>query len=237
MELSVVVPTYNERDSLPGLLERVSESLAGMGYGVVVVDDDSPDRTAEVARRLSNIHPVKVVVRKERGLSSAIVRGFRESASDAVCVIDADLQHPPERIPRLLQALEDRGADVAVASRYLPGSTITGWNWWRLLVSHTARGLARTMLPRVKPVKDPLSGFFIARREVLSPRVHPVGYKVLLELLVNGNCHRVVEIPYHFSGRASGSSKLGPKEFALYLKQLSKLAGKGRGRLEHETSD
>ena len=217
--ISVVVPTYNEAENIPELLERLDRALAGRSYEVVVVDDGSPDGTAEVARRLSGRYPVRILVREgRRGLSSAVVEGARLAAGEVIVVMDADLQHPPELVPKLAEAAE-RGC-LAVASRYIKGGAVKGWPWHRRLVSRGAVLLARILLPEARGVKDAVSGFFAYRRDCIA-NIKPTGlYKILLDVLVQCKPKCVVEIPYVFGLRARGYSKLDTRHIADYFKQI-----------------
>jgi dolichol-phosphate mannosyltransferase len=220
--ISVVVPTYNEAENLPELLERLDRALAGRDYEVVVVDDGSPDGTAEVAKRLSGRYPVRVLVREgRRGLSSAVVEGARAAAGSVVVVMDADLQHPPELVPKLAEVAE-RGC-LAVASRYVKGGRVEGWPWHRRFVSHGAVLLARILLPEARDVKDAVSGFFAVHHDCIAS-VSPTGlYKILLDVLVQCRPKCVVEIPYVFGLRTRGHSKLGISHIADYLRQILEL--------------
>ena len=198
VKVSVIVPTYNERDNLPELFERISKALKGYDYEIIIVDDDSPDETWKLAEELSNRYPVRVIRRTdEKGLSSAVIRGFKEATGDVFVVMDADLQHPPEVIPELLKAIED-GADIAIASRYVPGGGVKNWYWYRKLISKGAIMLGRLALPKIRNVKDPVSGFFALRREV-------------------------VEVPFVFGLRKGGESKLSGKTMLNYLRHLYRL--------------
>jgi len=223
-----VVPTYNERENVGPLIERLHRSLAGLDYEVLVVDDGSPDGTAEAAlecgRRLGA--PVRVLVRPGRlGLSSAVLDGARAARGEVVCVMDADLQHPPELIPSMLEALRSTGADIVVASRYVEGGGVEGWSPLRRLMSLAATLLARLLVPRARGVRDPMSGFFMFRRRVVEGvELRPRGFKVLLELLARGRWSRAVEVPYVFRPRERGCSKMGARTIAEYLAQLSALA-------------
>ena len=218
--ISVVVPTYQERDNLEPLTRSIDDALKGRSYEIVVVDDSSPDGTAEAAQLLAQTYPIKVVKRVgERGLGSAILRGFKESKGDLIGVIDADLQHPPEVLAGLVKAIED-GSDIAVASRYTPGGGIDEWPGWRRVVSRGATLLAR---PLTK-VRDPMSGCFLLRREVTkSSQFDARGYKLLLEILVKAKYRLVTEVPYTFRSRQRGKSKLGSKEYGRYLSLLVRL--------------
>jgi len=222
--LSLIVPTYNEAENLPELVRRVRSAMRGYSYEVIVVDDDSPDGTAEVAEALSHECPIKVVVRKaERGLASAVVTGFRHSAAPVLGVMDADLQHPPEQLPLLMEEIYS-GADLVVASRYSPGGGTVGWSIGRIFISRAATYLGRSVLSAARRTPDPLSGFFLLRREVIDGvELRPSGYKILLEVLTRGRANRVASVPYVFHKRSKGRSKLGVREQANYLFQLMSL--------------
>ncbi len=219
MRLSIIVPTYNERDNISPLIERIGQAL-GKGeydYEVLVVDDNSPDGTAGVAESLSGDYPVKVIVREGKmGLASAVVEGMRRAEGEVFGVIDADLQHPPELVVQLAQATAE-GYDVAVASRYVRGGGIEDWSLLRRIVSKAAILMAR---PLVR-ARDPVSGCFFLKKEVVADiDFKPSGFKILLEILVKGKYDRLKEVPYVFGERARGKSKLGRGEFASYLRLL-----------------
>ncbi|AEH25173.1 glycosyltransferase [Pyrococcus yayanosii] len=222
--ISIIVPTYNERDNLEELFSRIDKALADREYEIIVVDDDSPDRTWELAEELSLIYPVRVVRRtRERGLSSAVIRGFKEARGEILVVMDADLQHPPEVIPLLVEAIE-RGADIAIASRYVKGGKVESWPLYRRLISKGAIMIGRVALPKIRGIKDPVSGFFALRREVIEGvELNPVGFKILMELLVKGHYSKVAEIPFSFGLRRAGKSKLRGKTMLNYLRHVYRL--------------
>ncbi len=223
--LSLVVPTYNERAAVPVLVDRVRRALEGVPFELVFVDD-STDGTDAVIAALAREDPrIRLLHRTGRqGLATAVVEGIEAARGEVVCVLDADLQHPPERIPDLLRALEETGADLVVASRYLPGGSSRGLSGLRRLISRVAAGLARLLLRRARVVSDPMSGFFAFRRSVVEGvRLEPVGYKILLEILARGKVRRVAEIPYTFEARAAGQSKLTLRQNLEYLRHLLRL--------------
>ncbi|MBP1911481.1 glycosyltransferase [Thermococcus stetteri] len=224
MKISVIIPTYNERENLPEIVERLSRALQGYEYEIVVVDDDSPDRTWELAQKLGEKYPIKVIRRtKERGLSSAVIRGFQEASGDIFVVMDADLQHPPEKVPELIEAIKN-GADIAIASRYVPGGAVKNWYWYRRLISKGAIMIGRVALPKIRNVRDPVSGFFALRREVVEGvELNPVGFKILMEILVKGRYNKVQEVPFTFGLRKAGESKLGSRTIINYLRHLYRL--------------
>ena len=225
VELSLIAPTYNEKENIVPLVERVHKALSQYDYELIIVDDNSPDGTAQLANSLSSKYPLKVIVRTtERGLASAVVAGFSQAGGQVLGVIDADLQHPPEAIPALLDAIRG-GADIAIGSRYVEGGGIEGWGTKREIISIGAKTIARLLLSSVKGIKDPLAGFFLFRREVIEGAVlAPTGYKILLEVLVRGNASQVVEVPYIFKERERGKSNLTFNEQLNFLKHLSHLA-------------
>jgi dolichol-phosphate mannosyltransferase len=226
--LSIIVPTYNEAENIRELIERVETSLKSDAFEIIVVDDSSPDGTADIAEELGKVYGnVKVVKRpRKMGLASAILDGMRAAEYDLIAVIDADLQHPPELLPRLLEKARE-GYDVVVASRYVEGGSIEGWSFWRRLVSKGAIFLAHALFSKTKAVKDPMSGFFLFKKDVIGGvRLELLGYKLLLEILVRGRYCKVVEVPCIFRGRKKGKSKLSLKEIFDYVVLLFKLKTK-----------
>ncbi len=228
MRATIVLPTYNERDTLPVLLRRLGEVAARehLDCDAIIVDDSSPDGTAEVAARvgagLRDTLPLTVISRPGKsGLASAVLEGARRARGDVIVVMDSDLSHPPEAVPRLLDAVAE-GADVAVGSRYTAGGGIDRWPVGRRALSWGATWLARVLLG--VPVRDPMSGLFAVRTDVLqSLRVEGLGYKLLLELLVRHRTLRVREVPYRFTDRAGGRSKLDAAEILSGLRLLGRL--------------
>jgi dolichol-phosphate mannosyltransferase len=225
VELSLISPTFNEKENITPLVERVHKALSKYSYELIVVDDNSPDGTSELAKSLSSKYPLKVIVRtSERGLASAVVAGFDQATGEVLGVLDADLQHPPEEIPALLEAIRG-GADVAIASRYVEGGNIEGWSTKRAIISKGAKLLATILLPSTREIKDPLAGFFLFKRKVIDGAVlTPTGYKILLEVLVRGNASQIAEVPYTFKERERGKSNLTLGEQLNFLKHLSRLA-------------
>ena len=222
--ISLVIPTYNERDNLLPLVERLSSVFAGGKYEIILVDDNSQDGTIDVANQLAAKYPVKIFVRtKERGLATAVLHGFKYAQGNIIGVMDADLQHPPEINAALLKALEG-GADLAVASRYIPGGGCPNWGLTRRIISKGASFLAHLFLPSTRQVKDPMSGFFMFRRDGLEGvELSPTGYKILLEMLVMGKFSRVVEVPFIFEDRSTGASKMKARQQIDYLKHIFSL--------------
>jgi dolichol-phosphate mannosyltransferase len=222
--VSIVIPTYNERENITPLVERIHRALATRDYEVVFVDDNSRDGTAEIINSLSGKYPVRALVRKdERGLATAVIHGIEHSEGETIVVMDADLQHPPEVVPDLLSKIES-GADIAVASRYVAGGGMKDWGFTRRIISKGAIVLAHLLLPTIRKVKDPMSGFFAFKREALGKaRLSPRGYKILLEILVVGNFPNAAEVPFTFESRSLGQSKLNAREQIEYLRHLFSL--------------
>jgi dolichol-phosphate mannosyltransferase len=220
--LSIVVPTYNERDRLSELVEDIFRVLRANALDgeIVVVDDNSPDGTGDLAESLGRVYPMQVVRRAgKRGLGSAVIAGFAVARGDVLGVLDADLSHPPALLPAMFAAIA-RGADVVVGSRYVPGGSTRHWSAGRILLSRAACVLARPLTQ----VRDATSGFFLLRREVIEDvAIVAGGFKICLELLVRGHARLVVEIPYCFVGRTAGASKMNVWEALGYLRQLRQL--------------
>ncbi|MBM4420043.1 MAG: polyprenol monophosphomannose synthase [Chloroflexi bacterium] len=219
--ISIVVPTYNEADSIPILAERLGTALAGRAFELVVVDDGSPDGTAEIAAALAPRLPVRVVRRPGKaGLASAVLAGFADARGDVLVVMDADLSHPAETVPALVDAL-DRGADLAVGSRYVAGGGTADWPLSRRVVSRVACLIGHTLVP----VHDATSGFFALRRAVIDgTALNPIGFKIGFEVIARARTKRIVEVPYTFRDREHGRSKFGRREIGQYLLQLGQIA-------------
>jgi dolichol-phosphate mannosyltransferase len=212
MQLSVIVPCYNERDNVAPMVAALSTALAGLTWEVVFVDDDSPDGTAAAARALAAADPRVRCLKRigRRGLSSAVIEGAMSSSADFIAVIDGDMQHDETRLPLMLTAVES-GADLAVGSRHVEGGNADGLSsGFRERLSSTGIGLARTLTGA--NISDPMSGFFLLRRalfEELAGRLTGQGFKILLDLILASKRRlNIVEIPYHFRPRAAGESKL-----------------------------
>jgi dolichol-phosphate mannosyltransferase len=233
--ISLVIPTYNEADVIQDTLRRANGVLrdAGEPFELIVVDDSSPDGTARLAEALANELPVRVLRREgERGLASAVVHGWETARGDVLGVMDADLQHPPEVVCELLQALRRENADVAVASRYRPEGGTVGWSWFRRLVSWAGMRVGALALPwTLGAVTDSGSGMFLLQKKSLEGvELRPLGFKLLLEVLGKADYQKVVEVPYVFRRRTCGQSKLGPRQYVEYLISLWRI-GRFSGEL------
>jgi dolichol-phosphate mannosyltransferase len=227
--LSLVVPTRNEADTIEGFLAAavpVLESLLPGAWELIVVDDDSPDGTWQKALVLQERYPALRVLRREHeaGLGSAVVRGWQAARGGVLGVIDADLQHPPE-VCALLWAEMVRGADLAVASRHVPGGGVSEWSLRRRILSRGAQVVGLLVLPGLLTrVSDPMSGFFFVRRTALAGvTLRPAGYKILIEVLGRGRVRWTSETGYVFRERATGASKVTARVYLDYLVQLARL--------------
>jgi dolichol-phosphate mannosyltransferase len=222
--ISLVIPTYKEKDNIEPLIARLGKVLAGFQYEIVIMDDNSNDGTEELVKSLSAKFPVKIVVRRnKKGLASAVVDGFEHAAGDTILVMDADLQHPPEVVPSLIQAINN-GAEVAIGSRYIKGGGCEGWSLLRRIMSKGAAFISHLFLPSTRKVKDPMSGFFALKRNVITDaKLNPSGFKILLEILMMGKWQSAVEVPFMFVTRERGESKLTTRQQLDYLKHIYSL--------------
>ena len=227
--LSLVIPTYKERDNIENvvnILTRLLDQAIPGNYELIVVDDDSPDRTWEVAQSLIPDYPQLRVMRRqeERGLSSAVIRGWQAATGRVLGVIDGDLQHPPEVLTQLLQKIE-QGADLALASRHVDGGGVSSWSVIRRFLSRGAQVLGLVILPGVLGrVTDPMSGYFMIRRSAIANiTLNPVGYKILLEVIGRGQVGEIAEAGYVFRERTEGESKVTWKQYIEYIQHLIRL--------------
>ncbi len=234
--LSLVVPTYNEGKNIVTLIQSLVEILDQEipdRYELIVVDDDSPDRTWEIAQSMQQNYPQLQVLRrtKERGLATAVIRGWQAAQGEFLGVIDGDLQHPPGTVKQMYYALKE-GADLAVASRYIRGASVGSWNGVRQFLSRGAVSLAIWILPEIATrLSDPMSGYFLVKRSaIIDCELSPIGYKILLEVMGRGQIDRVTEIPYTFLERVEGSSKVTWRQYEQFIRHLIRLrfaTGKG----------
>jgi len=229
LDLSLILPTYNETAHIDAIVEQlipVLDGIPALRYEIIIVDDDSPDRTWEKALQLSHKFPQVRAIRRQgqRDVSTAVLQGWQVARGDIFAVMDADLQHPPETITELWRAMR-RGADLAVASRNIEGGGVSDWTFSRRIVSRCAQLLGLVVLPEVAgKVSDPLSGYFMVRRSALEGReLKPLGYKILMEVLARGAVEKISEVPYVFRETPERPSKHSPAVFAQYLQHLSRL--------------
>ncbi len=223
--ISLIIPTYNEAKNIVSLIHAIQNEFKKTSvhdYEILVMDDDSPDGTSDKVNALKDAHVVAVNRKgRPRGLSAAVIDGFKEAKGDIFGVMDADRSHPVETIPALIQAVQS-GANIALGSRYVPGGGITNWPWKRRVTSRVACYLARP----VTRVKDATSGFFFIRKSTLDGvRLNPLGFKIGLEVFVKAkHGNRIQEVPYVFTDRREGQSKFGLFVIYCYLKQVVLLA-------------
>ena len=224
-KVSVVIPTYKEVKNIPHITRAVSDALsaASIDFEIIFVDDNSADGSEAAVEQLSSSIPVRIIVRKkERGLSTAVVCGIEQAAGEFVVVMDADLSHPAERIPEMINKLESEQNDFVVGSRYVKGGSLDeNWGFFRRFNSLVATWLA---LP-LAHISDPMSGFFAFRRKNMPKayRLSPIGYKIGLELVVKGKFKQPGEVAIHFIDRQYGESKLSWQEQIKYLRHLRRL--------------
>lgn len=224
MRFSIVVPTYNEAGGIERLIEALEavfrkNSLDGE---IVVVDDNSPDGTGAIVDRLSERFPVRCLHRPGKlGLSSGVIDGwkFARPDSEALGAMDADFSHDPNVVLQMVRALES-GYDLAIGSRYVPGGGISNWPARRKLTSLVAIALAKPLTR----VRDITSGFFLVKRTALDGvELDPIGFKIGLEVIAKARYRKAIEVPYVFTDRVAGSSKLNQSEILNYLRQLGRI--------------
>jgi len=228
-EVAVVIPTYNEVAGIESLIATLSDvfARAGIRGEIVVVDDNSPDGTGALVDSLQSRYPVRCVHRSGKlGLASAVIDGWATCDAPILGVMDADFSHDPRIVPDLVNAVRSGECDLAIGSRYVPGGGITNWPWRRRVTSRVAILLAAPLTR----IKDITSGYFFCRRSVIEGvDLDPIGFKIGLEVIMKGKYRRAKEVPYVFTDRRQGASKLNAGEIVNYLKQLLKMyAGAGR---------
>jgi dolichol-phosphate mannosyltransferase len=234
VNFSLIVPTYNESKNLAKLVEiltRLLNDYFGDSYELIIVDDDSPDLTWQVGLELMPNYPQLRVMRRqgEKGLSTAVIRGWQASQGEILGVIDGDLQHPPETLLNMLDEMT-KGADLVVASRHVEGGGVSDWGFIRRFLSRGAQMLGLMILPNViGRVSDPMSGYFMVRRSAIANcPMNPLGYKILIEVLGRGNIGSVAEVGYVFQERQEGESKVTWRQYVDYILHLLRLRSRGR---------
>jgi len=221
-ELSLVIPTYNEKENIQNLIKKIQEEFKEneIDGEIIIVDDNSPDGTGKIIETLKKEQKnLKIIHRKGKlGLSSAVLDGWKIAEGKILGVMDADLSHPPEKIKELFWAIGKDKVDFTIGSRYIKGGKIEGWNLKRKIMSKTA-----TLLSRIYTnVKDPMTGFFMIKKEVIkNANLNPKGFKILLEIIIKGKYKNIKEIPITFINRIEGKSKAGTKEIFYYLQNLA----------------
>jgi putative flippase GtrA len=229
VEISLVIPTFNERPNIAPLLAEIETALTGTAWEAIFVDDSTDGTDAVISERVETDCRVRLLHRLENrgGLAGAVVDGLGEATGTYICVLDADLQHPPSRINELLAEVRRSDADIVIASRYLPGGSSGGLDGpLRHFYSIALRHLSRTVFPRrLAGITDPLGGYFLVRRSVAQAAdLRPIGYKILLEVLVRCPWRASAEVPYAFQPRRHGDSKADFRQGLRFLRHLSTLA-------------
>jgi len=225
---SFIIPTYNEAGGIEKLLRAVDGVFKANGLDgeIVVVDDNSPDGTGAIVDRLSAELPVRCLHRPGKlGLSSGVIDGWKFARPESLAVgcMDGDFSHDITIVPKMVEALASGAYGLAIGSRYVPGGGIANWPKKRIITSKVACMLARPLTP----INDITSGFFLVRRDALDGvELDPIGFKIGLEVVAKAHYGKALEIPYVFTDRVVGESKLNQKEILNYLKQLRKLYGR-----------
>ena len=234
-EISIILPTYNESKNIRGILDHIKKSFpSNLKLETIIVDDNSPDNTAKIAEdyfhsiKEKSSHTINVIKRKAKdGLSSAILNGIQESSANTIVVMDSDFSHPPNIIPKLVDAIKQTRCDIAIASRYVNGGSIQGWPIKRKIMSKIATLIAKKGLGIES--HDPMSGFFAFKKNILDGlKFDALGYKMLLEILVKTKGVKIEEVPYTFVDRELGSSKLDSSTIFDYFKSVWKLYKYGK---------
>jgi len=226
VKVSIVVPTYREAENIPVLVQEINRALKTISqpYEIVIVDDDSDDGIEAKVDELGDRFPIRLKVRKgKKGLASAVLAGIAEASGEILVVMDADLSHPPGKLPALVGPILRNQAEFVIASRFMPGGSVPHFSSYRKLNALVSRWLARPLTR----VSDPMSGFFAFHRRILRPGIdlNPLGFKIGLEILVKAGPDRVMEEPIEFQPRLFGESKLSLREQLLYLRHLKRLFG------------
>ena len=231
LELAIVVPTLNEKQNVPVLLERLGSTLRGVEFEVLFVDDDSLDGTSDEIRRIGISNPrVRVLQRvNRRGLASACVEGMMATAAPYIAVMDADLQHDESILPRMLDLLREGNLDLVIGTRNAEGGSMGDFSPWRVRLSNLGRAMSRSISHH--ELSDPMSGFFMLSASFLKEVVHNIsgiGFKILLDIVASSDRKvRIAEVPYRFGERAFGESKL---DILVGLEYLQLLLDKSFGR-------
>jgi dolichol-phosphate mannosyltransferase len=228
-ELTVVLPTYKERGNVAELVRRLDAALEGIVWEAVFVDDNSPDGTADAVKEIAAADPRVRCIRRigRRGLAGACIEGMLSSSASYLAVMDADLQHDEKTLPRMLEKLRTGTVDLVAATRYVDGGSAESFSESREKISKLATGLAQRFLGT--SLSDPMSGFFMMRRDVfdmVAPRLSPVGFKILLDIATSAEDMRIAEEPYSFGERTAGASKfnaqVGLEFLGLLLSKFSR---------------
>ncbi len=222
--LSIVIPTYNEKDNINELILQLNNSLKGIPYEIIFVDDSDDDTPKVILEKAEIYNNIKMEHRTvEKGLATAVIRGFELAQGKYVAVMDADLQHPP-MILRSMYIAMCEGTDMCIPSRFIRGGSDGGLDIIRKFISGTARYIGKIMLPCLRNISDPTSGLFMFKKSIINERdLQPVGWKIMIEVLAMASYNTIIEIPYSFQNRNAGESKLSGKVTVQYIKQLFSL--------------
>ncbi len=219
--LSIIIPTYNERENVFAIAERINSIGLLEPYEMIFVDDSNDD-TLSYLEILSQ-RDQRVIYNhreNEKGLGTAVVKGFELARGDILAVLDGDLQHPPELLAKMLVMI-NQGADIAIATRFIDGGGDDGLNLFRKIISSAARTMGKFLLKPLRKISDPTSGFFMFRKSVIeNAELTPIGWKILIEILCKGTYETIAEIPYRFARRIVGRSKMSYGEQWNYIKHL-----------------
>lgn len=219
--LSLVVPTYNEKDNVEKLVEEIGKVLKKEKYEIIFIDVSSDGTDKILDKIISKNKQVRYEHNlKLKGISKQVIRGFEISKGDILAVMDADLQHPPYLLEPMLKEMEN--ADIVIPSRFIKGGSDGGLNLYRKLVSFVARQIGKIYLPNLRKISDLSSGIFMFKKDILNEKIklNPIGWKIMLEVLEKSNYKKIIEIPYKFQPRNSGSSKMNKKVMKEYIEQL-----------------
>ena len=224
IEVSIIVPTYKEAQNIYPLSGQIDQAMkdAKLTYEIIVVDDDSKDGIIEAVEKIKDRYNIKLKVRKdEKGLSSAVIAGFGMVTGELIVVMDADLSHPPSKIPELVVPILDGNSDFMIGSRFVKGGSAPHFNWYRKLNAWVSKMIARPFTR----ASDPMAGFFAFHRRLLKPglELNPLGFKIGLEMIVKASPKRISEVPIQFRERQFGESKLSLKEQIYYLIHIKRL--------------
>lgn len=219
-KLSVVIPTYNERDNIYNLINQIDETLRSIDYEIVFVDDSTDDTPDVIKKYVNNNNHIRLYHRNnKKGLASAVLLGFKKAKGDYIACMDADLQHPASILFPMYVAME-AGADLCIPSRFIPGGSDGGLNWYRKIISWSAKMIGKIILPCLRCISDPTSGLFMFKKEILNgSKMYPIGWKIMVEVIATTKYNTIIEIPYEFGKRISGESKIDIKVTLQYIRQ------------------
>jgi dolichol-phosphate mannosyltransferase len=223
LDFSVIIPTFNESETIQHTILTIDSVLqkTNINYEILIVDDNSPDKTGNIVAKMSVSFPVRLITRtSDPGLSQSVIEGFKQARGNIIAVTDADLSHDVSILPQMYETCLTN--DVVIGSRYMQGGGIKDWPFKRRIISWGATFLSKILFPSVT---DPVSGFFAVKKElVFHTNLQPCGYKILLEILGKSYWHTVYEIPYVFTNRTVGDSKLRSKTIFDFIRHLITIA-------------